>query len=301
MLLINDYLSQFSGQRVVYIPNPGNAGDSVIAAATFQMLEKNNIKYELAAYDRIDPTGQVVIYGGGGNLVATSTFSARVIKRLHKRAKKLVILPHTIKNIDELLVEFGSNVDIICRERYSLDYLQRSNTDASVHLAHDMAFSLDIEKLKLYDKLRLGRQIYSYATDKLIHHRNTVSWNNLIRASRVKSIVPRLRASRDTHHLNCFRLDGERTSVVIPDDNVDLSQEFQFGLENAELAYFCTQTLLTFLSRYKSISTNRLHLAISSALLGLQVQFYSNSYYKCKGVYELSMRERLPNVEWMSG
>ncbi len=301
MSLIDDYLSQFSGERVVYIPNPGNAGDSVIAAATFQVLARNNISCELAAYDRLDPHGQVVIYGGGGNLVATSTFSARVIKRLHQRAKKLVVLPHTIKNIDELLAEFGSNIDIFCRERYSHEYVQRSGTQASVHLADDMAFSLNLEQLKQHDSLNFGRQLFSYVTEKFIHHRNTATWDNLKRASRVDAIVPRLRASRQTRHLHCFRLDGERTSIAIPDDNVDLSQEFQFGLENEALASFCAQTLLAFLSQYESVSTNRLHVAISSALLGLKVQFHSNSYYKCKGVYEFSMRDRFPNVEWMSG
>ena len=31
-------------EKIYFLPNPGNAGDSLIAAATFQFFEKNNIQ-----------------------------------------------------------------------------------------------------------------------------------------------------------------------------------------------------------------------------------------------------------------
>ena len=39
-------LIQQLGGKVNYLPNPGNAGDSLIACATYQFFERNNIEYK---------------------------------------------------------------------------------------------------------------------------------------------------------------------------------------------------------------------------------------------------------------
>ena len=44
---LEKYLGQFRNFKVCYIPNPGNAGDSLIASATFQLLKKYEIEYYL--------------------------------------------------------------------------------------------------------------------------------------------------------------------------------------------------------------------------------------------------------------
>lgn len=298
--MIQEYLSQYRNDSVVYIPNPGNAGDSVIAAATYQAIERAGLKYELARADRVDPDGRVIIYGGGGNLVAPTTFSAKVARRLHRRAKRFVVLPHTIKDNDELLRQFGGNVDIFCREKYSFDYVRNSGTSANVFLANDMAFGLQLTDLRPDAAISMTEQFTRYAINKLRGGVSVPMLSNLNRALHADAILQRLRLRALTRHLNCFRLDGERTNIEIPSDNIDLSAELQFGVENSVLAKYCAASLTKFLGGYESVSTNRLHVAISAALVGLEVNFYSNSYYKCKGVYELSMRDTFNNVNWMS-
>ncbi|MBE6463595.1 MAG: hypothetical protein E7005_07590 [Alphaproteobacteria bacterium] len=48
-----------------YIPNPGNMGDMLIAAATLQFFKKHNLKFNIYNGTNIAKT---VVYGGGGSL-----------------------------------------------------------------------------------------------------------------------------------------------------------------------------------------------------------------------------------------
>src|SRR5690625_1859195 len=55
---------------VSYIPNPGNAGDSLIAAATSQVLRQAGIRWKLLDHRPAPPMKDcVLLYGGGGNFV----------------------------------------------------------------------------------------------------------------------------------------------------------------------------------------------------------------------------------------
>ena len=56
--------------------------------------------------------------------------------------------------------------------------------------------------------------------------------------------------------------------------------------------------MMRFVDRFEQVNTNRLHIAILSALLGKSVNFYANSYGKNHAVYEHSMAQRFSNVKW---
>jgi len=53
------------------------------------------------------------------------------------------------------------------------------------------------------------------------------------------------------------------------------------------------------LDLFDEVRTNRLHDAICAGLLGKRVKMYPNSYFKNRAVYEFSMRDRFPDVEWV--
>src|SRR5262245_29968687 len=56
-------------EKVYYIPNPGNGGDSLISYATYQQLDRRNIPFEVVTcLPRFRATGRIVTYAGGGNL-----------------------------------------------------------------------------------------------------------------------------------------------------------------------------------------------------------------------------------------
>lgn len=100
--------------------------------------------------------------------------------------------------------------------------------------------------------------------------------------------------------LNAFRTDIERNpNIQIPDDNIDVSRKFEKGTHSIELLYDITREFLTFLNNYEVINTNRLHVAIGGALLGKTVYFYNNSYFKCKAIYDFSMKDKYRNVKYI--
>jgi hypothetical protein len=47
------FLKKYSNQEVIYCANPGNAGDAVIAHATFQLFEKLDIKLQIIKHEEI--------------------------------------------------------------------------------------------------------------------------------------------------------------------------------------------------------------------------------------------------------
>lgn len=97
---------------------------------------------------------------------------------------------------------------------------------------------------------------------------------------------------------NCFRTDGEGLKHEFPEGNIDVAELLAFGSEDRDISFFVAQEVLLFLSKIEEIRTDRLHMMIAGALLGKKVRFYANNYYKCKEVYEYSVRDRYPNVSW---
>jgi hypothetical protein len=297
---IRDYLTQFRGQEVAYFPNPGNGGDSVIAAATYQQLEAAGIRYYTPHPARFDPAGRIVIYGGGGNLVGSSTHSARLLRRLHSTARHLTILPHTVKDVDALLGEFGSNVVLICRERVSYDYARQRRGQYDVLLMDDMAFSLDMDRLMSgRDRFSAPAMLGDFLASKLLRRSSHTIFDNVRRYLNPGPVAARLQAHAAGGALHAFRRDGEATDIAIPEDNVDLSTVFMFGVTPAPVAHHAARSLVLTLLRFDEIRTNRLHVAISAGLAGRKTLFYPNNYYKCRAVYEFSMQHRFPHVTWM--
>jgi hypothetical protein len=72
----------------------------------------------------------------------------RWIKKCRKKAKKLVILPHTVKGNKSLLKKLGKNTEVICREKKSYKWVSMNTDDVNVYLSHDIALSLDVSKAK---------------------------------------------------------------------------------------------------------------------------------------------------------
>ena len=291
-------ITNLSAEQFIYIPNPGNAGDALIAAGTFQIFDKLGLRYSLLSRNHPLPHNGMIVYGGGGNLVLPTTFSAKFLSSVHKKAKKVVILPHTIKQVDNLLSDFTENVDIICREHVSYQYVKKHAKRANIYIADDMALSVDVKKImQTEDSLLNNLTILSQYTASKLRLIKTQSPELL---AVIKSFyLKRNYSGIQKSTLNAFRLDGEKTDVVVPNDNVDLSKLLQLGVETKRLAYLNSKILLNWISQFEIINTNRLHICIAAALLGKQVNFYKNSYFKCRAVYEKSL-SKCPNIYWKS-
>lgn len=304
---LGDSLKSLPKKRVLYCPNPGNAGDSLIASATYQLFGDIGLQYETVAWDEgFDATGQVLIYGGGGNLTTRYYQARHFIERHHRAAERLVLLPHTVEGHADLLHQLGRNVEIFCREKRSFAWVREQTDGPRVHLADDLALSLDLSAFRT-DARGMGglfsevsRGVVRAALKRYLNVDIGKEATRPLRSSarRGSMAIFNLVASMNGGTLHALRSDVESAGGAVPRDNVDLSEVFAYGTAPESVAYRATRALLSYLDRSDRVVTNRLHGCIPAAMLGKRVLFYANSYFKNKAIYEFSLRDQYPNVTW---
>lgn len=283
---IHEYLKNLALEApVVYCPNPGNAGDALIAQATFQAFQACGIPYQIITPQQFIPDGEVVVYAGGGNLCRYYGDARAFIQRVHQAVRKLIILPHTIEGNEDLLAGLGSQVDIICRDQVSYQHVQRHCNRANVFLADDMAFSLQIKEVL---QARLRRP-WHWAMPSA--PRND--------AAAIRAYLRTWYLVRRTGILYAFRTDCEAIAKHLPKNNYDLSVAFAYGTATTYPVLLACVHLLRLVGACRQLHTDRLHIAIAGALLGREVLFYANTYYKNQAIYDFSIKSRFPHVHWM--
>ena len=67
------------------------------------------------------------------------------------------------------------------------------------------------------------------------------------------------------------------------------------GVMTRSGAYFAAAQYVQTLARFEEIRTDRLHAALAATLLGKNVTLFDNNYFKCRAVYEASLRQ-FPNI-----
>jgi exopolysaccharide biosynthesis predicted pyruvyltransferase EpsI len=247
------FLERYKNNEIVYIPNPGNAGDAVIFYGTIQVFDNLNLKYTIGNINTIY-NNKTIFYGGGGNLVGLYNNCYNFINK-NKNSNNIVILPHTITNVDSLLNNVSENITFICREHISYDYVKKFiKNKNNLYLSKDLAFYInDLTKYK---------------------------------------------DNQGNGECNAFRTDIEKTKIEIPKDNIDLSQHFSKNLQTYSINV-CKEVcfnIFEYLSKFSIINTNRLHIAIVGGLLNKKVNFYQNSYYKNKAIYDYSIKLYFPKT-----
>jgi len=273
---VEDYLRQFKATDVLFYPNPGNAGDSLIAAATFEAFSRAGVPIETAELDS-PVEGHVVFLGGGGNLVPLYDNMKQAIERFLGRASKLVLLPHTIRGHEETLRTLDRTCTIICREPASYRHVRSTNPSVEVLLAHDMAFHLDTGRF--LDDRKLQKEAEPVFLEKL----------------KAANFDPQKIQERPS--MNFSRLDPESRRAS-PVSDIDISFDFALGVGsgNAAVSAWC---FLKAISLARHIATDRLHVGIGAALLGISCEFRDNTYGKNSAVYGHSMVGEFPSLRFI--
>ncbi len=269
----------FAGLRdtpVLFFPNPGNAGDSLIAAATLQAFARNGVRATAIGLDAaVD--GRIVLLGGGGNLIPLYHQIAEALGRFAGRARRLILLPHTIRGQEAALGRLDASCTIFCRDERSLQHVRAVRPDADARLSHDMAFHLDAA---------------AFLEDAATAARAEPLW----RGALAKAGVGEAKLA-DPNGVSLMRLDQE-SAVRPPRSDIDISHVFTLGTgpEQAPLAAWC---FLKSISLARRVETDRLHVAIGAALLGTPCRFHDNTYGKNDGVWRHSIAGRFPNIEFV--
>jgi hypothetical protein len=264
--------------KFAYRANGGNLGDCAIACSEYQMMERLSLPYVAITEEN---KGVVMskpfnlVYGGGGAWVRCQGYKPILDEFLkNKNIEKCVILPSSFDGCDDVLEALDERFTVFCRDRKSYEYCTSGNRRAKFILHDDMAFSLNLKLLNL-----------SMTIDDIQHPK--------IRRA-FECIEAFLKDHDDFDDANMFRTDCERTSIGIPSDNFDISRQFAMKgtVITRNIAEHCTEVMLHGLIPFDEISTNRLHVAILSSLLGKKVNMYDNSYGKLKNVYEYSLKSK---------
>lgn len=246
-------------QPFTFIPNPGNSGDLLIAKATFDFFDKNNLDYDI--FDYVVKPQKNIVFGGGGIWIPNykKTWSERFIPILTE-ANKVLILPSSFYNCHELLNIINEHFIIFTRDNKSFEFIKNNSNKAEVILDHDMAFRLT--KSIIEEKI-------SFFTPEMIE------------------AINKAYSLKNKRTVYFMRTDTESSSKLKTD--LDLSKIFESTYPTREESTFSTKLMLATINRFDEIYTDRLHVAIAASLLGKRVHMIDNSYGKLSGVYTQSM------------
>lgn len=276
------------GQKpIIYAANNGNAGDSLIAAATFQVFRQAGLRWRLIDGRNTDPAltaGETVLYSGGGNLVPFYDGARRFLAAHHGGAGRLVLLPHSIGGHEDLLRSLGGNVDLIARDPGSLAHIEASAGGARCHLMPDIAFGADMADLRR-GPLHLFGQLPPDARSAA-----RLAWYGYKRLRKPRPPGGAL--------LNAMRTDRESGGRALPEDNFDLSQIYVGWVAPESAARWAARDFIAILDRYETVRTNRLHVGLAAALLRKRVLLHDNNYGKVRSIWAHSMAGCMPHVEW---
>lgn len=266
--------------KFLYRLNGGNAGDFIISSSEFQLFDNLGLEYTQITKDNKEQETKKdfnLVYGGGGLWVKYyNRYYLDAVDSLFKNKflKKCIILPSSFYECDDVLELFDERFTVFCRDINSYNYCRSTNDKAKFILHEDDALSLDI-----------GKFDYSFFLDgyksEFPRIRNTVS-----------TLIPYLK-SNFGKTASFLRTDVEKT-VKPPSYNFDLSNVFGSHGEYIERKECdeITSIILNVVNRYDKIITNRLHILISSVLLGKNVEAYDNSYGKISSVYDYCLKDR---------
>lgn len=268
-------LQRLRGERFVYFPNPGNAGDSLIAASTYQLFSDLNLEYDLFQ-DVESFDGRTVVLGGGGNFIPQYRAIRAAILKCYRHAAAIVLLPHTVRGNEDVVSMLGSNADIFCRDVISYQHVLECRSAARAFLGHDMAFGLDVQRfLQDEDLCRMAKALIDRKIPK-------------------KRPLVQMFSTAPVRFF--FRNDKEKTSRIVPKSSLDLSSLFKSDVQPGS-AQVSAAALFLYLSDPLEVHTDRLHIGIAASLLGKRVYLYDNSYGKNAGVYRHSIHSNFPDVQ----
>lgn len=261
--VIQAIVETYGNARYAFEPNGGNLGDILISAGCICALDQSGVQWSMLNGRPLNsPSFDVLIYGGGGNLVPNYDGAAQFLKKAAASGKPVVILPHTIRSHPDLLGAMTSGI-IFCRDQASCDFAS-SHTGIPIHFAADMATAVDMTQFGL------------------------------------NSIAPLRAAARSacpqgTYVLKALRMDSESQHQAgsLPPDNVDLS--VVVGAVGSVKSSILTQAslFLSTLSLFDSVVSDRLHVVIGRLLTKGPVHAIENNYGKLNAVLRPILQQGL--------
>lgn len=269
-------LGNVSESKIYYYACNGNAGDALINLGFYTLARKYNINYISIDSNNVNllKDNDVLIIAGGGTIVPEWKFTSEFIKKVKSNNSniQMIILPQSIRGVDELISTLPENTTIFCREKYSYDYCKEKSNVKKIFLDDDIALFCDIQKILSEEVIYIPK----FNIKNMI--RFVLFYYHYFRSKIFKKVYA-MRIDKEANH----NISKKRTITN------DFSLIASFGAGNERESLYSAKKLLQLVNFYEELHTDRLHVAISSYLLSKKLYIYNNGYYKCKGVYEKSL------------
>ncbi len=256
-------LKEFAAKDAVYFPSAGNFGDGLIGLGTlclFETIGVNPRVHDILSESPVPEASHIIVGGGGGWLDGLWNHYATILEGFFEKGGQALILPSTVKGFDSFFEKYASQITIFARERVSFDHLNAIKG--------------------LEGRVYLCHDL-AFATD----------------FSLFKIYGPDQRSGS----LNLFREDEEARNASFYTHNYDLSLLWN------SLSWFDKETcvrrllpLVTLMSQFEEIHSDRLHMSILGTLIGCTVTMHPSGYFKNKAVYDYSL-SRFNNVTFTCG
>lgn len=245
--------------KFLYVTNPGNIGDMLIALATLEFFKRYKFKYRMYSGQK---KARYVVYGGGGAWTRDYEQWMGKFIRLFKSARRIVILPSSFYECTRLLSILDKRFVVFCRERKSYEYLISQNTGAKIMLDHDMALRLTANGLG-----------YKYRID-----------------DRGTDLLKKYQDIMVNKTAYFMRIDCESSGHYKTD--IDISDLAHGSAKSSrDWIMLCSQVMLNIVVQANTIVTDRLHVGIAGLLLNKDVYLLDNSYGKLSSVYNHSLKK----------
>lgn len=263
--------------NIIYRPNTGNIGDALICYSTIQLFNKESILFKTMHNKEIEDKKFDFVYGGGGifhpNYYRSECFQQAYIKYfINKNVNKIVILPSTFYQVDDLIRKFDNRYIVFCREKRSFDYIKSVNENIECYLCDDIATFFNIDNLNLSNDV----------------NKNLKEKYNLV-----------LNYKKDNPDEAYFMRNDSEKRFRLNKESIDISSFG--GIWGEDILYDSLENFVHFffkcINLYDIIHTDRLHVCIAANLLNKKVYFYNNSYGKNKAVYNFTLN-KYKNIEF---
>jgi exopolysaccharide biosynthesis predicted pyruvyltransferase EpsI len=277
----------------------GNNGDRLMLAGMDRVISAAQLRQTNVASE-----ADVLIIPPSGALRDGYSKMQRCLAQVAKsfRGHHVIILPSSVHLEHSRLSEwlpFQARITIFCRERYSEQHVLASHleghwADLDVRLAHDMAFSWGRTPVRSQmGGRRYALQAWRHDAEALRVH---VAFLPAAGARRTVGGRARPFLSRSAPDFSKRWIDRRMVSRVgrqrlggMPVWESWSGRVLSGDVSNSKLYSF--DEYLEAISGASIVFTDRLHVAVPAALLGIETHLFDVNYHKVRGVFELSLSD----------
>jgi len=260
-------------RKLYYRPTTGNAGDALINVGFYSICDAIGISFEEVGNDFDYGSireNELLILSGGGYIVPYWDGGSELIHQVTQFDFPLLMLPQSIQGREDVLRRLRPQDTLFLREKYSFEYARSLGLECALGVDHDLAFAVD--------------------ADAVLKETPALPPNRRLRDCR-KLGYCKYHEFRSTFisALDAFRTDIESARPGKKSRINDASLVAKFGTATRAENFYSAKRLLSMLSRYRRVRTDRLHVMIGCVLVNTPVTVFDNAYHKIRGVHEYSI------------